>query len=394
MDAKSKLPACVSLVLLLWLAAGCGNSGQQSPTTIPTAVAGVPTSDGKLPQPGAGLPSTPVPRPTTEPYCKTFPETTYRVCDYILTWWEQGGGLLRFGLPISDAFYEAPEGGGDLLLVQYFERHVIQLQRPQSDQGPATGYYPLNVDLGLQIYKRKYPNGAPGQVPNKAQPSILFGPEDKGPWVGGPFHRFWGNPPDPRFMDGSEWFGNPISDEFVERNEIEGKEYRVQYFERAVLEYHPENQPPDDVQFAPLGLVQFRYRYPNGVPDQATPTPRPYVTPAPGYGCWTRAEQPPTNPTPGITLQQAEDYARNHFQASAFANGEELGPLLSGKHVSVDISGPDSDYELFEDAWMLTFSLGPEPTDAMSARSGYGIYVDSDRGEILPGCEWTATSIP
>ncbi|MDQ3705428.1 MAG: hypothetical protein M3437_09450 [Chloroflexota bacterium] len=400
MDGKSKQLVYLGSVTLLWLAVACGNVGQQPLTPTNSE----PTSDGKVPQLGAQVPSaepnanrasSPVPRPTTEPVCRDFAETTYRVCDYFLTWWEQGGGLQRFGLPISEAIYEAPEEGGDMLLVQYFERHIIQLRPPQPNQSPATGYYPVDLDLGTQVYKRKYPTGAPGQVPNKTQPSILFGPQNKGPWLGGPFHNFWANPPDQKFMDGGEWFGSPISDEFLERNEIDGKSYIVQYFERAALEYHPENIPPDDVQFAPLGLLQFRYRYPNGTPNQATPTPRPYVTPAPGFGCWTRDQLPPSNPAPGISLQQAEDYARKHFATIgvSMGGGEALGPLIYSKHVSVDITGPDSDYQLFEDAWMMYFRLGPEPKDAMSPSYSYGIYVDSDTGELLPGCEWTVSAV-
>jgi hypothetical protein len=43
----------------------------------------------------------------------------------------------------------------------------------------------------------------------------------------------------------------------VERNDLDGKEYLVQYFERAVFEYHPENEPPYDVLLSQLG--KFRY---------------------------------------------------------------------------------------------------------------------------------------
>jgi hypothetical protein len=44
----------------------------------------------------------------------------------------------------------------------------------------------------------------------------------------------------------------------LEVNELDGKVYAVQYFERAVFEYHPENQPPYDVLLSHLGT--FRYR--------------------------------------------------------------------------------------------------------------------------------------
>ena len=47
-------------------------------------------------------------------------------------------------------------------------------------------------------------------------------------------------------------FGYPISDPFVERLE-DGKEYEVQYFERARFGYHPENAPPDDMLLGQFG---------------------------------------------------------------------------------------------------------------------------------------------
>jgi hypothetical protein len=37
-------------------------------------------------------------------------------------------------------------------------------------------------------------------------------------------------------------FGYPISEEFSELNSTDNKTYLVQYFERARLEYHPENK--------------------------------------------------------------------------------------------------------------------------------------------------------
>jgi beta propeller repeat protein len=52
--------------------------------------------------------------------------------------------------------------------------------------------------------------------------------------------------------------GYPISTPFHEVSDLDGKEYIVQYFERAVFELHPENKPPYDVLLSQLGT--FRYR--------------------------------------------------------------------------------------------------------------------------------------
>jgi hypothetical protein len=55
--------------------------------------------------------------------------------------------------------------------------------------------------------------------------------------------------------------GFPISEEFTEVSPLNGKTYLVQYFERAVMEYHPENQPPYDVLLSQLGTYQYKQKY-------------------------------------------------------------------------------------------------------------------------------------
>ncbi|HET9493864.1 MAG TPA: hypothetical protein VFR15_06510 [Chloroflexia bacterium] len=70
--------------------------------------------------------------------------------------------------------------------------------------------------------------------------------------------------------------GFPISAEFQEKSDLDGKTYTVQYFERAVFEHHPENQPPYDVLLSQLGLFRWRDKYggqqPPG-PGQPPPAP-------------------------------------------------------------------------------------------------------------------------
>jgi hypothetical protein len=68
--------------------------------------------------------------------------------------------------------------------------------------------------------------------------------------------------------------GFPISPEFTEVSDLNGKPYTVQYFERAVFEYHPENQPPYDVLLSQLGTFQFKRKYPTGDTSQG-PQPEP-----------------------------------------------------------------------------------------------------------------------
>jgi len=49
--------------------------------------------------------------------------------------------------------------------------------------------------------------------------------------------------------------GYPISEEQNETSDVDGATYSVQYFERAVLEKHPENKAPYDVLLTPLGKL-------------------------------------------------------------------------------------------------------------------------------------------
>jgi hypothetical protein len=56
--------------------------------------------------------------------------------------------------------------------------------------------------------------------------------------------------------------GFPISDEFREVSDLNGQPYTVQYFERAVFEYHPEKQSPFDVLLSQLGRFQYQHKYP------------------------------------------------------------------------------------------------------------------------------------
>ncbi len=68
--------------------------------------------------------------------------------------------------------------------------------------------------------------------------------------------------------------GFPLSNEFMEKNDLDGKTYTVQYFERAVFEYHPEQRNPKfQVLLSRLGAFQFQRKYPNGEPGGSQPTP-------------------------------------------------------------------------------------------------------------------------
>lgn len=68
----------------------------------------------------------------------------------------------------------------------------------------------------------------------------------------------------------------PISDEFLEKSDVNGQNYLVQYFERAVFEYHPEQRPPNDVLLSLLGSFRYAmYQGPAATPVVPARTPVP-----------------------------------------------------------------------------------------------------------------------
>src|SRR4029078_543512 len=73
--------------------------------------------------------------------------------------------------------------------------------------------------------------------------------------LGGLFFDYWTT------HGGLRQQGYPISEEFAEVSDLNGKPYTVQYFERAVFEYHPENAPPYDVLLSQLGTFQYKAKY-------------------------------------------------------------------------------------------------------------------------------------
>ena len=116
--------------------------------------------------------------------------------------------------------------------------------------------------------------------------------------------------------------GYPISNEFTERSELDGKEYRVQYFERAVFEMHPENKAPYDVLLSQLGTFRFREKYPNGEPGQP---PAPTVAPAPPPGVQVTVPIPPVE---GLT---ASIYMSPKFAKCSDQNDMEWGINIANR---------------------------------------------------------------
>jgi hypothetical protein len=115
------------------------------------------------------------------------------------------------------------------------------------------------------ILPTRPPNTTP--IPTISPPVPLPGTGSRffpqtGKTVRGLFLQYWDT------HGGLAQQGYPISDLFGEISDLDGKSYTVQYFERAVFEYHPENPAPFNVLLSQLGTFQYAKKYPAGAPNQ------------------------------------------------------------------------------------------------------------------------------
>lgn len=266
--------------------------------------------------------------------CRSFPETGKRVCGRFLAYWQEHGGLAQQGFPISNEFREVSEVDGKEYTVQYFERAQFELH-PEN----APPHDVLLSLLGSLRYKEKYPNGSQSQ---ELPPSKMLGPERVFPetdhTIRGPFREYWEG------HGGLAQQGFPISQPLLERSDRDGKEYVMQYFERAVFELHPENAPPHNVLLSHLGRLRFERKYPGDEPGTASPTP----TPAPDAWAALRARPlklPTVGPTGGCPASQGKIV--NEGFGPALGNGP-LYPVGLGVEGTMYTGGA-----LEEGGWLL-----------------------------------------
>jgi hypothetical protein len=191
-----------------------------------------------------------------------FSETQHYVKGRFLDYWMSHGALAQQGFPLSEEINEMSDVDGKIYNVQYFERAVFEYHpenKPPNDV--------LLSLLGSLLYRQKYPSNAANQVPNTLAGSVLF--SQTGKRVGGSFLSYW------QKNGGLAQQGYPISDEFLETSDLDGRTYKVQYFERAVFEEHPEYQPPNNVLLSQLGRFRLTAKYRDGASlPKATP-PKP-----------------------------------------------------------------------------------------------------------------------
>jgi N-acetylmuramoyl-L-alanine amidase len=231
-------------------------------TATPPGVAAN-ASPTAMPAPTPSPAPAPSPAPTSPP---PAPQPNYPVEGAFAQFWAQNGGLTRLGLPLSPAVTDPASGD---LVVQYFERARFELH----PEAPPQYFVELTLFgaalLGNRPERTAPANPCAGDCARFAETNHT---------LRGTFLRYW------TASGGLPVFGFPLTEEIREVNAADGKEYTVQYFERARFEYHPENAGTEyEVLLGHLGREALAARpdVPGlaraTVPDYPAAKPRPKV---------------------------------------------------------------------------------------------------------------------
>jgi hypothetical protein len=197
--------------------------------------------------PADQLPPIPSPSPSPSPAppvgdALCFPGfTQYCVAGRFRAQWEQHGGLAINGYPLTgeiDEVLPGAQGKPQSFRVQYFERVRME-------------YHPENAGTPYDVLLGQF-----GRALHPADPPVA-------PVVGAAYFEPTGhNVTRQAFIDywnangGLPQFGYPLTEEIDETlpgPDGQPHSYRVQYFERARFEYHPENPAPYDVLLGQFG---------------------------------------------------------------------------------------------------------------------------------------------
>ena len=231
----------------------------------------------------------------------------------IREFWEQNGGLAVFGFPTGPQQQVTIEG--KQLVAQQFERNRLELH-PENAR-------PYDVLLGRLGADRLAQQGRDPFTFAKSQPQAgcRYFAETQ--------HNVCADILNAWRASGLEFdgkagkseaenlalFGLPLSDPTTETLS-DGKQYTVQWFERARFELHPENQPPYNVLLGLLG---------NEVRDGAQPATPP-SSPAPADTCADVPDPVSANLRPGKCLKPGDTLEIDIF---GFAPNEKIGFWLN-----------------------------------------------------------------
>jgi hypothetical protein len=248
------------ILLLIAVATGRGMlirfSGSNAPNTIASPVPSrIPSGQGNTQLPNRDqLADAGRPDPGAKPAVCSPPGAAQQVSLTFRDYYQQYGGIDTFGRPISQ----------ELLVngrpIQWFERARLEYW-PQN----APGYTIQGGLIGvLFTSKITFPKPAPFV----SRPGARYFTET-GHSLSEPFLSFWE-------QHDFAVFGYPISEVLLERLPQDGPQetHRVQYFERARLEYYPE-QDERPVQIGLLGSALCLANSQPNITSLIQPTPVP-----------------------------------------------------------------------------------------------------------------------
>jgi len=176
---------------------------------------------------GLNSPSTRIPAFIQSDSKIYFAETGHSLAFGFLEYWNENGGLARFGYPRTEEFTEYDPMVDESFTVQYFERARFEFH----PEFLGNEYEVLLGHTGRwALQQRGVVDWGEPAVPKSGARYFSESRHN----LAGTFRDYWES------NGGLFTFGYPITEELREQSPEDGQTYTVQYFERARFEYHPE----------------------------------------------------------------------------------------------------------------------------------------------------------
>lgn len=222
-----------------------------------------------------------VPALSQSPYgagVRYFPATGHNVQGEFLAFFNRYGGEAIFGLPRTEGFFQ------DGLKVQYSQRARMEYH----PRNPP--YYQVQLSLLGDLLGHRMPPIPSFSIPVSNHPQRRYYPQT-GHTLSYAFLLYFDS------HGGLDISGYPITELLMEQGTV------VQYFQRAKMEWHPENPVSHQIRLGNLGdeyitRTHLPSSYLDPVPPltgPAAPTPEVWTTPTP-------ANPPPDYPQPTATV--------------------------------------------------------------------------------------------
>jgi hypothetical protein len=157
-----------------------------------------------------------------------FSETGHNVQGEFLAFFDGHGGVATLGLPRTEEYYQ------DGLQVQYFQRARMELH---PNNPPA---YRVQLTLLGDLLGYRAPPIPTSAIPEMNHPQRRYYPQT-GHTLSYAFMQYYDS------HGGLDVFGYPITELVTEGNTV------VQYFQRAKMEWHPEQPIPNQITLGDVG---------------------------------------------------------------------------------------------------------------------------------------------